>query len=153
MEALSLLALTAAAVYGGAGLYLSRDVRTQSSVLAPGIYILVLAGLLFGTALLYVWLSFRRSVPASTTASPAARGAWVSPIVVKMIATFAVYAYLIELVGYLVPTLLFLLVEFRLLGVKSWRTSTVLAALVTTLFYVIFIYYCEMVFPRGSLFE
>ncbi|MFB3816769.1 MAG: tripartite tricarboxylate transporter TctB family protein [Candidatus Methylomirabilales bacterium] len=153
MEALSLLVLGAAAMYGGVGLYLNRDIRTQSSVLAPGVYILVLAGLLLGTALLYVWLSSGRRVPAGTTASTATSGSWMSPIVVKMIGAFAIYAYLIELVGYLAPTLLFLFVEFRLLGVKSWKTNAILTALVTALFYVIFIYYCEMVFPRGSLFE
>ncbi|HSB80095.1 MAG TPA: tripartite tricarboxylate transporter TctB family protein, partial [Candidatus Methylomirabilis sp.] len=79
--------------------------------------------------------------------------AWVSPIVVKMVGAFAVYATLIDLIGYSVPTLLFLLTEFRLLGVKSWKTNIALTALVSIFFYIVFIHYCEMIFPRGTLFE
>ena len=152
-EALSLFILGAAGIYGGLGLYLNRDPRTQSSVLAPGIYILVLGGLLLLTALLYVCFSYRKTALAAVVVPIAPRSSWVSPIVVKMIAAFAVYAYLIDFIGYMAPTLLFLLIEFRLLGVKSWKSNAVLTALLTGLFYIVFIHYCEMVFPRGSLFE
>jgi hypothetical protein len=77
----------------------------------------------------------------------------VNPIVVKMIGAFAAYAYLIDLIGYSAPTALFLLTAFRLLDVRSWKTNFALTALVTILYYVVFIHYCEMAFPRGTLFE
>ena len=151
-EALSLFVLSALGIYGGLALFLNRDVRTQSSVLAPGIYVLALGGLLFLTALVYMCLASRRAsrIPP---ASVGRRVAWVSPIVLKMVGAFALYAYLIDLVGYSAPTVLFLLTEFRLLGVGSWKTNIVLTALVTAFFYIVFIHYCEMVFPHGSLFE
>lgn len=151
-EALSLFILSAAGIYGGLALYLHRDVRTQSSVLAPGIYVLALGGLLFLTALVYVCLASRRTSRIAADSAPRPV-AWVSPIVIKMVGAFALYAYLIDLVGYSAPTVLFLLTEFRLLGVRSWKTNIALTALVTIFFYVVFIHYCEMVFPRGSLFE
>lgn len=152
-EALSLFILSALGIYGGLTLYLNRDVRTQSSVLAPGIYVLTLGGLLFLTALVYACLASRRAPRMGAVDTIRRSVAWVSPIVVKMVGAFALYAYLIDLVGYSAPTVLFLLTAFRLLGVKSWKTNIALTALVTIFFYIVFIHYCEMVFPHGSLFE
>lgn len=152
-EALSLIILSALGIYGGLALYLNRDVRSQSSVLAPGIYVLALGGLLFLTALVHVCLATRRASRAAAVDSARRPVAWVSPIVIKMVGAFVLYAYLIDVIGYSLPTVLFLLTEFRLLGVRSWKMNIALTALVTVFFYVVFIHYCEMVFPRGTLFE
>jgi hypothetical protein len=151
-EVLPLFVVSAAGIFGGLSQYLNRDARTQSSVLAPGVYILILGALLLLTALIYMSLRYRSSRGAANESSQR-QTAWASPLVMKIIGAFAVYAYLIDRIGYAVPTLLFLLTEFRLLGVRSWKINIILTALVTAVFYIVFIRYCEMVFPRGTLFE
>ncbi len=151
-EAIPLFLIGAAGMVGGLSQYLNRDPRTQSSVMAPGIYILVLSTLLLLTALIYTYLRCQRFRREARDV-PQRQTAWASPLVMKIIGAFAVYAFLIDKIGYAVPTLLFLLTEFRLLGVRSWKTNVTLTALVTAVFYVVFIRYCEMVFPRGTLLE
>jgi hypothetical protein len=148
-----LFVLGVGGLLGGFTSYITRDARTQSSVMAPGTYILVLGVALILTALVYVSLSLRKASQTASAKLRTTHSSWISPIVIKVIGTFAAYAYLIQWSGYVVPTILFLLVEFRLLGVKSWKTSVVLTAVVAALFYVVFIVYCEMVFPHGTLLE
>jgi hypothetical protein len=152
-EGVALFIFSIGGIIGGLSLYLNRDARTQSSLLAPGLYVLALSGLLLLTALVYVYLSSRKASRTATVAVPQTQGPWVSSIVVKMVGAFALYAYLIDLIGYMVPTLLFLFTGFRLLGVKSWKANLVLTALVAAVFHIVFIKYCEMQFPHGRLFE
>ena len=152
-EGVVLFIISIGGILGGFSQYINRDARTQSSVLAPGTYVIVLSVALTLTALVYVYLSFRKASRAANLDLPQRQAPWISAIVVKMASAFAVYAYLIEVIGYMVPTLLFLLVEFRLLGVKSWKTNIALTAIVTGVFYIVFIKYCEMILPQGILFD
>jgi hypothetical protein len=70
-----------------------------------------------------------------------------------MVLVFFLYIVLIDILGYLIPTLLFFLLEFWLAGVKSWKTNVALTLIVTFVFYAIFIRYCRIVFPDGLLFR
>ncbi len=153
IEGCVLLAFSLCGLVGGFALYINRDARTQSSVMAPGTYVLVLSVALILTALVYVYLSARKASRTDSVMSGKTQAPWVSRIVINVIGVFAVYAYLIQLIGYTVPTILFLLVEFRLLGVKSWKGNIVLTAVVAATFYLVFIKYCEMIFPHGTLLE
>jgi hypothetical protein len=49
----------------------------------------------------------------------------------------------------MVSSFLFLLAEFRLAGVTSWRTILIVTVVVLASFYLIFVQYCNMPFPRG----
>ena len=153
IEGCALLVIGVLGLIGGITLYLHRDARTQSSLMGPGSYVLIISAALVLTALAYVYLSLEKASRAPGVESRQPRKPWVSRIVIGVFGTFAVYAYLIELFGYVIPTILFLLVEFRLLGVKSWKVNVLLTAVVAALFYIIFIKYCEMVFPHGAFFE
>jgi hypothetical protein len=153
IEGLTLFVISIFGLLGGFALYINRDARTQSSLMAPGMFILALSCALILTALVYVYLSLRKASRTATVDIPKTQEPWAGTIVVKMVIVFAAYAYLIQLIGYTVPTILFLLAEFRLLGVKSWKTNIVLTAVVTAMFYIVFITYCEMIFPRGTLFD
>ena len=141
-------------LYGGLTSYVNRDARTQSSAMAPGMYVLFISVAVMLTALVYVFLTYKK-VPRRTTSVnlDKAQAPWMSTNVICVVSAFAIYAYLIQWIGYVVPTIIFLLVEFRLLGVKSWKRNIVLTAIVVAIFYVVFIKYCEMVFPRGALLE
>jgi hypothetical protein len=153
IEGCTLFVISIFGFLGGLALYINRDARTQSSVMAPGTYVLVLSVVLMVTALVYVSLSFRKASRTAGAELRETRAPWVSPIVIKVASVFAVYAYLIQLLGYALPTLLFLFVEFKLLGVTSWKHNILLTAVVAALFYIVFIKYCEMTFPHGTLFE
>ena len=153
IEGLTLFLISIFGLFGGFTLYINRDARTQSSVMAPGIYILVLSFALILTALVYVYLNLRKASRAATLDLHRTQPPWVSTTVVIMVSVFALYAYLIQLIGYVAPTILFLLVEFRLLGVRSWKVNILLTAITVTLFYIVFIRYCEMIFPHGTLLQ
>jgi len=153
IEGCTLFVISIFGFFGGVTLYINRDARTQSSVMAPGTYVLVLSVALMLTALVYVSLSFRKASRTAGAELRETRAPWVSPIVIKVASAFAVYAYLIQWLGYTLPTMLFLVVEFKLLGVKSWKSNIFLTAVVAALFYIVFIKYCEMTFPHGTLFD
>ncbi len=138
---------------GGVTSYLGRDARTQSSLMGPGTYVLILSAALILTALVYAYLSLRKAPRTPGVAPGEPREPWASRIVLSVFGAFAVYATLIQLLGYVLPTIVFLLVEFRLLGVRSWKGNIALTAVVATLFYIVFIKYGEMAFPHGALFE
>lgn len=153
IEGCALLAIGVLGLAGGITLYLHRDARTQSSLMGPGTYVLIISAALILTAVVYAYLSLEKAARAPAIAPPQSREPWVSRIVIAVFGAFAVYAYLIELFGYVVPTILFLLVEFRLLGVRSWKSNVLLTAVVAAAFYIVFVRYCEMVFPHGAFFE
>jgi len=153
IEGCTLFVVSIFGLFGGFTLFINRDARTQSSVMAPGTYVLVLSVALMLTAVVYVSLSLRKASRATGTELRETQAPWVSPIVIKVASAFAGYAYLIQLLGYMLPTMLFLFVEFKLLGVKSWKSNIFLTAVVTALFYIVFIKYCEMTFPHGTLLE
>jgi len=53
--------------------------------------------------------------------------------------TLVVYAYLFEIVGFEVPTVLLLVVWLKFLGEESWRLTALVSVLATAAFYLIFI--------------
>jgi putative tricarboxylic transport membrane protein len=62
------------------------------------------------------------------------------------------YLILINTLGYLVASFIFFILEFRILGIKSWPFNVLLSAFISVAYYFVFIKYCSMVFPRGLLF-
>lgn len=152
MECAVLVAIGALGIVGGIGAYLRSDARTQSSLLQPGMYVVVIAAALVATALAYGLLGLRRagSPPAPPTA---AADAEEGPAVWLVYAAIVSYGALIPLLGYVPATLLFLAAEFRLLGVRSWPRNLALTLATSAAFYVLFVHYGEMVFPRGVFFD
>ena len=54
-------------------------------------------------------------------------------------ATLVAYAYLFELVGFEIPTVLLLVVWLKFLGGEGWRLTAVVSVLATAAFYLVFI--------------
>jgi hypothetical protein len=149
-ECTVLLAIAAIGLWGGVDSYLRSDARTQSSVIKPGMYVTALSVALVVTALVYGYLAWRRaravSPAAAAPVAQAPKGA-VWPVYAAIVG----YAVLIPVLGYPIATALFLVAEFRLLGVRSWGRNVALSVAVTAVFYVLFAHYAEMIFPRGVL--
>jgi putative tricarboxylic transport membrane protein len=68
---------------------------------------------------------------------------------IYMVLAMALYILLIDIIGYLIATPLFFLMEFRLAGITSWRRNIILTVIVSAVYYFVFVEYCSMVFPRG----
>jgi hypothetical protein len=150
-------ALVEGAVLGGMGvaglvegvrLIRERDAVTVPEIIGPDIYVLLLAVALLATGLVYVWAN----------AKPSAGGAagWSRPRIDRKLAlTFLItagYVYAIGVLGYFVSSLLFLLAAFRCAGVANWRTTVLLSAGIASAYYILFVRYCEVIFPKGALF-
>jgi len=126
-----------------------KDIRTLSSLMGPGTYILVISFGLMITGAAHVFFNDRKITRQEKAALNKTKAFPVSRKLIGMIGVFAGYAYLINIFGYIIPTIFFFLLEFRLAGVKSWRINFLLTAGLVASFQIVFIKYCEMIFPRG----
>lgn len=72
--------------------------------------------------------------------------------IIMMTVSLVVYCLLINWIGYLAASVMFFLLEFKIAGVKPWATSVILAVVVTGGYYLVFVKFCNMIFPRGILF-
>jgi hypothetical protein len=145
VESAVLLVISLAGIIQGIQLNAVKDPQRLALLMGPGTYILVLSIVLLITAVAHVLLDYRKGAAVSTKTS----AMHVSKKLILMVVVFAVYAFLIDIVGYIIPTILFFLLEFRLAGVTSWKVNTILTTGLVVSFYFIFIKYCEMVFPHG----
>jgi hypothetical protein len=75
---------------------------------------------------------------------------------IRMMSTVAVcviYIFLIRIIGYPLATILFFFLEFRVHGIRSWSWIVILSLVLSALYYLVFVHYCSMVFPRGIFFR
>jgi hypothetical protein len=72
---------------------------------------------------------------------------WVRPLL--GVAAFALYAFLIDLIGFLPTTLVFLVFWMWLIEGIPWRQIAALAIGVTVVLYLIFGYFLEVPLPGG----
>ena len=149
IESGALIMFGAIGLWGGLSSYLKMDARMQSSWLKPGLYVSVLSAGLILAALAYGYLALRKVPPTPQDPGRQPWQARLGGVVTVVFGIMALYAFLIPLTGYLPATLLFLLLQFRVLGVGSWRLNMAITASVTAVFYVVFIYYGGLEFPRG----
>lgn len=130
------------------------DPKKISDVLGPGYYIFSLGLLLLIIGMIYLFIHYREALrmeKGSLTQELTIQK--INMKVVYMILVFVIYIILIHIVGYFVSTVLFFFLEFRLAGVRSWKSNMILTLIVTGVFYFVFIHYCQIVFPRGILLE
>ncbi len=149
IEGVFLLLISLLGIREGFHLNALKDIRTLSSLMGPGTYILAISFGLLLTALAHVFFNIRKMNHLEKAGSAEKKELVFSKKLIAMIGVFAGYAYLIDFLGYLLPTIFFLLLEFRLAGVKSRRVNILLTAGLAASFQIVFIKYCEMIFPRG----
>jgi hypothetical protein len=66
-----------------------------------------------------------------------------------MLAGLVSYVALLDVVGYVLSTCAFLLLEFRLVGVKAWGTNVLLSVGLAASYYIVFVKYFGVAFPKG----
>lgn len=146
IEAALLALIGAAAAIEGLRLLFQKDPNTLYDVLGPGLYILALGVAVLGTACA---LARNNRAGAAPSPQPLARR---NLRMIGTVGALAGYTLLLSVTGYLVASLAFFLVEFRLTGTRSWLAATVLSVCYAAAFYLVFVSQCNLVFPRGLLF-
>lgn len=132
----------------GFRLTLNVDPKALTDVVGPGLYILVLSIVLLATGIFHIIIHYKTSISVQNVSVDKE----LRKRMISMAAVFAIYICLMSVLGYYPATIIFFLFEFRIVGIKSWLTNIILTFVMTTTYYVVFIYYCEMIFPRGILF-
>jgi len=121
------------------------DPHTVYDALGPGYYILFLSLALTAAGTAHLIVHYGKGVAAEKVVVDKA----MRMKMIYMVLAMALYLLLIDIIGYLIATPLFFLMEFRLAGITSWRRNIILTAIVSALYYFVFVEYCSMVFPRG----
>jgi putative tricarboxylic transport membrane protein len=113
--------------------------------IGPGRFLVAVSGLLLVVAMLYV-VRMRARADSLASQPEAARA-------VRVVAVLALYAVLLDLVGFLLATFGFLLALFACLRCSSWRRSLLTALAYSLVLYLLFVHALEMELPRGALLE
>ena len=135
-------------VVEGLRLIIDKDPYLVYDLLGPGLYVLPLGIGLMAVGIAHLIINYKKLHPKQKViVSRENRIQLFSSII-----TLVIYIFLIGYVGYLVGTLIFFFLGLRVAGVRSWRTSFALTFIFTGAYYVVFVKFCEMVFPKGILF-
>jgi hypothetical protein len=144
-----ILLLVIGLVSAGEGMHLivDKDPNIIYDMIGPGYYVLLLSIALMATGVVHLIVNYRkRLIMEKVEVTGEMRRRMIS-----IVAVMAIYTFLIGITGYLVATIVFFLLEFRVIGIKSWRLNVILTIVLTAVYYIVFIRYCDMVFPRGIL--
>lgn len=150
IEGACILIIALIGIAEGLRLVLNRDPRIIYDTAGPDFFIILLNLALLVTGIVHFRANYSTSDKADfasvTTSDPMTTRA------ASMLAVLGIYAFLIDIVGYVLASAFFFLAEFSILRINSWLTNTVLAIVCTVAYYIVFIRYCNMIFPRGILY-
>lgn len=120
-----------------------------SDVLGPGLYILFPSFALMIVGAIHLIINYGKNLSMKKVALSKE----MKIRVISIVAIMALYVLLIDVVGYLVATIIFFLLIFKSIGIKSWMPNVILTIVLTAVYYVVFVQYCSMAFPRGIFFR
>jgi hypothetical protein len=127
----------------------------QYDILGPGFYNIGLGSVLIIVSLISFVSerkkAFRPAGKAAATQS-SAKSEYQKKMI-SMIALMIAYIFLMQLAGYLFASLVFFFVINRIVGFRSWLTSIGVTVLMTASFYLVFVTWMGIIFPRGVLFN
>jgi hypothetical protein len=144
IEGAILIALSLWAMTEGFRLVVDKDPNALYDVLGPGYYIFVLSVVLLTTGIAHLVVAREKvaAPPAPVTREMRVR-------LFGAIGAIVVYLLLISIIGYPLATVVFFLIQFRIVGITSWKLNLALTLAISTCYYFVFQEYCGMVFPRG----
>jgi hypothetical protein len=148
IESSVLLAISILCLLEGYHLIIHKVPGAIYDLIGPGYYVLFLGTAMGSTGVAHLIINCGK--PLVLKAATVKRD-----MKVKMILTVgacAAYILLIDAVGYLLSTVVFNLMAFRVAGVKKWPLLLILSLGIATFYYVVFAHYCEIVFPEGIFF-
>jgi putative tricarboxylic transport membrane protein len=116
----------------------------QMDVFGPGRYSLMLGFLLIILGPAYVVLYCRERLVKKYESRMQ---------IVKTIFVLCLYLFLVNFIGYLLASMVFFLLMFRVSGFKSWPIILSLSVGISILFHLLFVSLLGMMFPSGLLFR
>jgi hypothetical protein len=140
------LVISLISLYEGFDLTFHREITAVHYGTGPGLYLLIVSMILAVAAIAHLMINWKKPHGAEKVAIP-------REMRMKLFSTIGnciLYILLINLVGYLVSTLVFFLLQFRIQGIRFWF-SLLLTFIISTTFYLVFVKYCSLIFPRGIL--
>ncbi len=147
IEGLLLVAISLVSLAESIRLVIYRDPQMMVDWLGPGYYLLVMSIGMLVTGVIHIYHHRKEQSIAKEETSKEMR--------VRLIGSFvacALYLILINVIGYLIATIIFFILMFRIVGIKSWAYNIVLSIVVSVAYYVVFVKGCDMIFPEGILF-
>lgn len=124
-------------------------------ILGPGFYIVGLGAVLIIAGLIY-FVSERKKafgIEEKTAVRQSAGKSGYTKMMISMIVVMVAYIFLMSLTGYLFASFVFFLLINRIAGFRSWLTHLGVTVLMTASFYLVFVVWMGMIFPRGLLFN
>jgi putative tricarboxylic transport membrane protein len=148
IEAIALLMVSFGVLFEGIRLTKATS-RVTQDVMGPGTYIVVLGGLLILGTLIHIasYSVHILRLKKKHLEEPHEREA--SFTVLAMVGIIALYAVLIQFLGYLIATVIFFLLMFWAVGIGSWGKNVALTVILSAVYYLVFVHYCSVIFPRG----
>jgi hypothetical protein len=128
----------------------ARDPLKFYEVMGPDIFNIFLSVVLMILGVVHLAAHYRKSLVKRM--AEVVENEPMRKQVMGMIAVLTIYPLLIYIVGYLMASIIFFILEFRIVGVNSWRTNIILTFTLTAGYYIIFVQLCDMIFPSGMLF-
>ena len=147
-EGILILFISLISIVEGVKLVFYKDPRIFYDPVGPGLYILLLAIFLVTTSVAQFIISYKKppSIKKDVVVNKEMRIRMISTVV-----NCAIYLLLISNLGYLIASLIFFLLQFRIQGIKSWLFNLILTFVITITYYFVFVKYCSLIFPRGIL--
>ncbi|HVN98363.1 MAG TPA: tripartite tricarboxylate transporter TctB family protein [Syntrophorhabdaceae bacterium] len=135
------------------GIRLTRIVsNVTQDIMGPGTYIIALGALfMLGTLLHSTRLVSAPPLKERPAEESDNKGAGLT--VLAIVATLAFYTVCIQILGYLIATPIFFLLIFWVVRVESWRKNVTLTVILSAAYYLVFVYYCSVIFPRGIFYR
>jgi hypothetical protein len=124
-------------------------------VLGPGFYNVGLGSILIIVGLIYFMSERKKAVRIEEKAAvrQSTEKSEYQKMMISMIVVMIGYIFLMYLTGYLFASLIFFFLINRIAGFRSWLTNLGVTVLMTASFYLIFVMWMGMIFPRGLLFD
>lgn len=144
IEAIIILGFSLIGIWEGFKLTIHKDPYTLYDPVGPGPYIMVISLGLTIVGFFNLILDYRKPARKKEAISKEMR--------IKMFTTIAVcaiYIFLISILGYLFATILFFFLQFKIEKIKSWRFNLILTIVISLVFYLLFVEYLSVIFPRG----
>ena len=149
IEGILVLAMGSWSLVDGVRLNKLRGGTVQIDVLGPGNYNLGVGLILIIVGLAYVIVSYpREKLDGEKLEGKRESG---KKIVIGIAFFLAVYIFLMNIIGFLLATMVFLVLMLRTLGFRSWLISAGLSITISVCIYIIFVYLLGMAFPQGVL--
>ncbi len=124
-------------------------------ILGPGFYNVGLGTVLIIAGLIY-FVSERKKafrIEEKTAVKESTGKSEYTKMMISMIVVMIAYIFMMYLTGYLFASFVFFLLINRIAGFRSWLTNLGVTVLMTASFYLVFVTWMGIIFPRGLLFN